>query len=127
MLIPAVFGLVWLVLPFWRAPVLQLLVAGLAFAGLAVVLQAAGAGVPANFAKLGAMTAFAWVFLNYFEDASWVVLVARDHPLGRRRTPVWRGPTQRIVTQPRARLHAALVLVPGSRARTAPRSSGCRT
>jgi hypothetical protein len=95
-LIPAVFGLVWFLLPFWEAPVLQLVVAALGFAVLAVVLQAAGASVPANFAKLFTMTAFAWVFLNYFEDASWVVLVAAIIPFVDAYS-VWRGPTQHIV------------------------------
>jgi hypothetical protein len=96
-LIPAVFGLVWLVLPFWQSPPLQLFIAGLGFAALATVLQATGAGVPANFAKLAAMTAFAWVFLHYFEDVSWVVLVASIIPFVDAYS-VWRGPTQQIVT-----------------------------
>jgi hypothetical protein len=99
-LIPAVFGLVWLVLPFWRSPPLQLLVAGLSFAVLAVVLEVADARTPANFAKLAAMTAFAWVFLNYFEEVSWVVLVALIIPWVDAYS-VWRGPTQKIVTHHR--------------------------
>ena len=96
-LIPAVFALVYLVLPFWRAPTVQLFVAGIAFAALAVVLQAAGALTPADFAKLAAMTAIAWVFLRYFEDASWVVLVAVIVPWVDAYS-VWRGPTHHIVT-----------------------------
>jgi len=96
-LIPAVFGLVWLALPFWPSPVLRLFLAALVFAAIAVVLQAAGASVPANFAKLGAMTAFAWIFLHYFEDASWVVLVAVIIPWVDAYS-VWRGPTNKIVT-----------------------------
>jgi len=96
-LIPAVFGLVYLVLPFWRSPVLQLFLAGLAFVALAVVLEAAGAKIPANFSKLAAMTALAWVFLHYFEDAAWVVLVAVIVPWVDAYS-VWRGPTNKIVT-----------------------------
>ncbi len=41
--IPAVFGFVWLALPAWALPLRQLLVATAAFAAAAVVLQATGA------------------------------------------------------------------------------------
>jgi hypothetical protein len=95
-LIPAVFGLVYLVLPFWRSPPLQLFVVGLAFVVLAVVLEVANASIPADFAKLAAMTALAWVFLNYFEGASWVVLVALIVPWVDAYS-VWRGPTHNII------------------------------
>jgi hypothetical protein len=97
-LIPAVFGLVYLVLPLWRAPGLQLLLLAAAFGALAVVLQVAGAGPVANFAKLAAMTALAWWFLGYFEAVSWVVLVAVIVPWVDAYS-VWRGPTKTIVTQ----------------------------
>src|SRR5262249_4971953 len=60
--IPAVFGLVWLALPAWSLPLRQLLVTALAFGVLAVVLQWTGASPVANFAKLGAMTFVAWCF-----------------------------------------------------------------
>jgi hypothetical protein len=96
-LIPAVFGLVYCVLPFWRSPVLQLFLAALAFIALAVVLEAAGAKTPANFSKLAAMTALGWVFLRYFEEAAWVVLVAVIVPWVDAYS-VWRGPTHHIVT-----------------------------
>jgi hypothetical protein len=97
-LIPAVFGLVYLVLPLWRAPALQLLLLALAFGALAAVLQTAGAGPVANFAKLAAMTMVAWWFLNYFEEASWVALVAVIVPWVDSYS-VWRGPTKTIVTK----------------------------
>jgi hypothetical protein len=97
-LIPAVFGLVWFTLPFWQSPPLQLLMAAVAFGALAVVLQAAGARTPANFAKLGAMSAVGWLFLHYFEEVSWVVLVALIIPWVDAYS-VWRGPTHRIVTK----------------------------
>jgi hypothetical protein len=97
-LIPAVFGLVWLALPFWRSPALQLLMAAVAFGALAVVLQAADARTPANFAKLGAMSAVGWLFLQYFEEASWVVLIALIIPWVDAYS-VWRGPTHQIVTK----------------------------
>ncbi len=95
-LIPAVFGLVHLALPYWRSPPLQLFVTGLAFVVLAVVLELADASIPADFAKLAAMTALAWVFLNYFEGASWVVLIALIVPWVDAYS-VWRGPTHKII------------------------------
>ncbi len=97
-LIPAVFGLVYLALPLWRTPTLWLFVAALVFVALAVVLQAAGAGPVANFAKLAAMTAIGWCFLHFFEELSWVVLVAVIVPWVDSYS-VWRGPTKTIVTQ----------------------------
>jgi hypothetical protein len=97
-LIPAVFALVFLALPLWRAPALQLLLVAVAFGALAVVLQAAGAGAVANFAKLGALTTIAWWFLNYFEEVTWVALVALIVPWVDSYS-VWRGPTKTIVTK----------------------------
>jgi hypothetical protein len=98
LLIPAVFLLVWLALPLWSRPLRQLLVTALAFGVAAVVLQWAGAGVIANFAKLGAMTFAGWCFLRFFEELSWVVLVACIVPWVDSYS-VWRGPTKTIVTQ----------------------------
>jgi hypothetical protein len=96
--IPAVFGFVWLALPAWALPLRQLLVATAAFAAAAVVLQATGASPVANFAKLGAMTFGAWCFLRFFEELSWVVLVAFIVPFVDSYS-VWRGPTNTIVTK----------------------------
>jgi hypothetical protein len=98
LLIPAVFALVWLALPLWRAPLRQLLVLAVACGVAAVVLQATGAGVVANFAKLAAMTFAAWCFLRFFEELSWVVLVAVIVPWVDSYS-VWRGPTKTIVTE----------------------------
>jgi hypothetical protein len=97
-LIPGVFALVYLLLPLWRAPGLQLFLVALALGVLAVVLQAAGVGPVANFAKLAAMTAAAWWFLNYFEEVTWVALVAVVVPWVDSYS-VWRGPTKTIVTK----------------------------
>lgn len=97
-LIPAVFGLVWLALPLWRAPLRQLLIVAAAFGVAAVVLQWAGAAPVANFAKLGAMTFAAWCFLRFFEELSWIVLVAVIVPFVDSYS-VWRGPTNTIVKQ----------------------------
>jgi hypothetical protein len=75
-LMPAVFALVLLVLPLYRAKPLQLFLLALAFAVFAVVLNAAGLEALSNFAKLGSMTMVGFWFLNSFESVSWVVLVA---------------------------------------------------
>jgi uncharacterized membrane protein YjjB (DUF3815 family) len=97
LLIPAVFGLVWFLLPLWRSPLRQLLVVAAACGIAAVLLQWAGAGVVANFAKLAAMTFLGWIFLRFFEELSWVVLVACIVPFVDSYS-VWRGPTKTIVT-----------------------------
>jgi hypothetical protein len=97
-LIPAVFGLVYLALPFWRSPPLQLLLLALACIALAIVFGTTGARAAADFSKLAAMTAIGWLFLRYFEDASWVVLIAFVVPWVDAYS-VWRGPTHKIVTQ----------------------------
>jgi hypothetical protein len=94
-LMPATFSLVLLALPLrtcrWLLP------AGLALAVLAAVLTIAGADVLANFARLGATTALGWWFLGYFEELSWVVLVAVVIPWVDAYS-VWRGPTKQIVS-----------------------------
>ncbi len=95
-LIPAVFGLVYFALPLYRATAVQLFALALACIAVAVVFDVAGASAPADFAKLAAMTAIGWLFLRYFEDASWVVLVAFIVPWVDAYS-VWRGPTNEIV------------------------------
>ena len=97
-LIPAVFGLVWFALPLWRSTALQLVVLAAAFVAVAIVFEATDASVPGDFAKLGAMTIIGWLFLRYFEEASWVVLVAFIVPWVDAYS-VWRGPTHKIVTK----------------------------
>jgi len=98
LVIPAVFGLVYLALPLWRSPPRRLLAAAAGFAVTAGLLQWAGAGPVANFAKLGAMTFLAWAFLRFFEELSWVVLVAFIVPFVDSYS-VWRGPTNTIVNK----------------------------
>ncbi len=98
LLIPAVFGLVYLTLPLWRAPALRLLITAVGFGALAAGLQWAEAGPVATFAKLAAMTAIGWCFLRFFEELSWVVLVAVIVPWVDSYS-VWRGPTKTIVTE----------------------------
>jgi hypothetical protein len=95
-LMPAVFALVYLVLPLWRSGPWQLLLVAAAFGALAVILRAAEVRAPADFAKLAAMTALAFWFLNYFENVSWVVVVALLVPWVDAYS-VWRGPTSDIV------------------------------
>jgi hypothetical protein len=95
LLIPTVFGLVWFALPLCRAPLRLLVVLALACGVAAVVLQWAGAGIAANFGKLAAMTFAGWCFLRFFEELSWVVLVACIVPWVDAYS-VWRGPTNTI-------------------------------
>jgi hypothetical protein len=114
-LIPAVFGLVYFALPFYRATAIQLIALALAFVALAAVFEVTGTSAPGDFAKLAAMTAIGWLFLRYFEDASWVVLVAFIVPWVDAYS-VWRGPTHEIVTH-REHVFTALSFafpVPGS-------------
>ena len=96
-LMPAVFALVWLVLPLRGAR------AGdrrrrSRFAALAAVLRSiVGIHVLANFAKLFAMTFLALWFLAFFESLSWVVLVAAIIPFVDAYS-VCTGPTKEITT-----------------------------
>jgi hypothetical protein len=99
-LIPAVFLLVWLVLPLWRAQRLALLLVGIAFLALATILQVAGWDAASGFAKLGAVTALGWWFLGFFERAAWVVAVAAIIPFVDAYS-VWKGPTRDIVAHQR--------------------------
>jgi hypothetical protein len=94
-LMPAVFGLVLLGLPLRQSR--GLLPVGGALVVLAVVLTVANADVFANFARLGATTLLGWWFLGFFEEVSWVVLVAVIIPWVDAYS-VWRGPTKQIVT-----------------------------
>jgi hypothetical protein len=88
--------LIWLALPLRRAR--GLLPVAIAFAALAVVTETAGLEVIANFAKLAAATAVAFWFLQYFENALWVALVALLIPFVDAYS-VWRGPTRHILDQ----------------------------
>jgi len=94
-LMPAVFALVLLALPLRRRR--EVLPAGIAFVLLAVVLTVVHADVFANFARLAGATLLGWWFLEWFEEASWVVLVALVIPWIDAYS-VWRGPTKQIVS-----------------------------
>jgi hypothetical protein len=94
LLMPAMFGLVYLALPF-STNTAGLAVALVVFSVLAIVLSVVDAPVPANFAKFGAVTAAGWLFLRAFEELSWVVLVALVIPWVDAYS-VWRGPTKAI-------------------------------
>jgi hypothetical protein len=94
--IPAVFALVYLALPLWRAQ--GLLLVGLAFVALAAAFELAELNALSSFAKLAAMTLLAFWFLSYFEAASWVALVAAIIPLVDV-VSVFRGPTGEILEE----------------------------
>jgi len=98
LVMPAVFALLYLALPLWRARGLALV--GIATSVLAAALDVAGLDVLANFAKLGAVTLLAFWFLSYFETAAWVALVAVIIPWVDAYS-VWRGPTKHILTHQR--------------------------
>lgn len=100
--IPAVFGLVGLGLPFASAPPSRLLVAAVASLALTVLFGALSLHILANFGKLATLTLFAWAFLWLFEELSWVVIVALLIPWVDAYS-VWRGPTKAIVNH-----HAAV-------------------
>jgi hypothetical protein len=94
-LIPLVFGLVLLALPYRRVPFL-IAIGGL-FTLLALLASWADLDIVANFSKLAAATAVGFWFLELFERLSWVVLVAAIIPVVDS-ISVWRGPTNKIVT-----------------------------
>jgi hypothetical protein len=94
--IPAVFALVGLVLPLWRRPVPWLGGAGGVAIAVALLADWAGLHAVANFGKLAAMTFLGFAFLAFFEELSWVVLVALVIPWVDAYS-VWRGPTKTIV------------------------------
>jgi hypothetical protein len=93
---PAVFGFVWLVLPLRDAR--GLLPVGLALGVLALLLRAADADTLFDLAKLAALTALGFWFLSVFEELWWVVLVACIIPIVDAAS-VWRGPTEYVVSE----------------------------
>jgi hypothetical protein len=95
-LIPAIFALVWIALPLWRAR--GLLLVGAAFGALAVVCEVAGLDIVSDFSKLAALTLLSFWFLSFFEALSWVTLVALIIPLVDAFS-VFRGPTGHIVEE----------------------------
>ena len=95
LVIPAVFVPVWILLPLrdWKWRWLAIVVCVV----LAVVFSVLGWEGPASFAKLGAATFAGWLFLDFFEEASWVLVVSLIIPWVDAYS-VWRGPTRTIVT-----------------------------
>ena len=95
-LIPATTASLWLALP--AATARGLLPVGVAVGVLAIVLEVAGVGSGFNAAKVVTYTLLGFVFLELFQDLSWVVLVATIIPWIDAFS-VWRGPTKVVVTQ----------------------------
>jgi hypothetical protein len=95
-IIPAVFGLVYLGLPLWRAR--WVLPVGVAFAVLAVALELLDWSLAASYGKLAALSLLAFWFLRYFETLSWIVIVALIIPAVDAFS-VFRGPTKHIVDE----------------------------
>jgi hypothetical protein len=93
-LIPGAFVFDWIVLPLARARGLLALAAALA--AVAILAEAGDLEVLANAAKLGAITFFAFWFLNLFEELVLLVVVAAIVPFVDAYS-VFRGPTGNIV------------------------------
>jgi len=93
-LIPGVFAFDWIVLPLARARGLLALAAALA--AVAILAEVGDLEVLANAAKLGAITFFAFWFLNMFEELVLLVVVAAIVPFVDAYS-VFRGPTGNIV------------------------------
>ncbi len=93
---PAVFGLVYFLLPFWNAAWWQLLGAGVALLLAALLLQWLGGGLEGNFLKLAAMTALGFLGAEFIEEVWWLVLIGTAIALVDAYS-VWRGPTHEIV------------------------------
>jgi hypothetical protein len=94
--LPAAFGVAWLLLPLreWR----WLLPAAAALTALAVLFYFAGLGALFNVAKLVALVLFGFWFLQLFEALVLVVVVALIIPAVDA-VSVWRGPTEYVVEQ----------------------------
>jgi hypothetical protein len=95
-LIPAIFALVYLALPFRTADGLLWLAGALLV--LVVLLEAAELDSLSSFGKLALMTTLGFWFLDYFESVLWVALVALIIPWVDA-VSVWRGPTGHIVEE----------------------------
>ena len=94
LVIPGVFATVGLLLPLRREP--WRWIAALVCIALAVGFEFLEWQGPASFAKLAAATFVGWLFLDFFEEVSWVVIVALIIPWVDAYS-VWRGPTNTIV------------------------------
>jgi hypothetical protein len=75
-IIPAVLGLLYLVLPVRRVRALVLFVAFAVCGGLAIGLVSSDFQLAGTFAKLFCFAFFGWWALWFFEELWWVVLIA---------------------------------------------------
>ena len=97
-LVPAVFGFVYLALPLWRW--WGALPAGLALGLVTWGLQATGLDALANFGKLAGAALVGFAFLRLVESVGLVVFVACLIPWIDAYS-VWKGPTNTIVSHHR--------------------------
>ncbi len=93
--LPATLALILLALPLWSRR-RWVVAAGIAFGIAAFGTWEAGSHLTSNLMKLGAYTCAGWIFLWFFEDLSWVVLVAVIIPFVDA-ISVAAGPTKAIV------------------------------
>jgi hypothetical protein len=94
-LMPMIFGLVWLALPLRHFRYLWLV--ALACGAVAAIAVLADAQAVGDFAKLGGITAAAFWLLSFLEELVVVVVVAAIIPWVDAWS-VWRGPTRDVVT-----------------------------
>lgn len=97
-LFPATFAVAWLALPYARVEGVALLLVAVALGAAAFALRAADADVLFNLAKLLALTAVGFWFLQYFETPAWVAIIAAIVPVVDALS-VWRGPTEYVVEE----------------------------
>ena len=114
--LPATLGLIFLALPLW--PHRRIVAAALiVFAIAAVLTWEADSHLASNFAKLAAYTCAGWIFLLFFAELSWVVLVAAIIPFADA-ISVAAGPTKDIVNH-HVEVYSAVAVAfvaPGGRA-----------
>ena len=97
-LLPLTFTVPLLGLPVATARLLHLLVLALALVAAAAVLSLAGLDSLFNVAKLFALVVLGFLFMRFFEELSWVVLIAVIIPWVDA-ISVWRGPTDYVVSE----------------------------
>jgi hypothetical protein len=96
LLVPLTFAVPWIALP--AAAARSVLPLAVALVLLAILLDLAGLGSLFNAAKLLALTAVGFCFMQLFEALSWVVLIAVIIPWVDALS-VWRGPTDYVVSE----------------------------
>ncbi len=94
--LPLTFAVPWLALPV--AMTRRVIPIAVAAALLAILFDLAGMESLFNVAKLVALTAIGFLFMQLFEALSWVVLVAVVIPWVDA-ISVWRGPTEYVVSE----------------------------